>query len=91
MMQLIDRIELTAAVACDERLPERVRIAAADEVYLFAGPELVRQVVNKYLIYRDGCFHGPGGECRCDDWQALLELVARQNEIWPDAMDWQPE
>jgi hypothetical protein len=91
MKTLIDRIEATAKAVGDTRLPLSVRLAAADEVLMFAGPALVRASLAKHVGVWAGCIHGPDGECQCDEWRLLLELRQRGGEVWPDAMDWTPD
>ena len=48
-MELIDRIEAAARVATDEGRPVAERVEAADEVLLWAGPELARAAIARAL------------------------------------------
>lgn len=88
---MLQRIEALKRVVLDESLPAVERVAAADEVMMWAGPILTRASLGNHLGYTAGCLHDPDFECRCEAWESLARLARTEREVWPDAMDWSPE
>lgn len=74
----IQRIEWLRALAMDESQPVGDRLEAADEVLMYAGPDMTRAAARRSLSrYRlmAGCLSDETGVCRCHSPIAVVWAV----------------